>query len=173
MDPRNIGTAYTYDGLDNLTQTVSLDAGSTTHTYDAAGNLATQTDARNKKTVYTYDALNRFIKTRFADATSITYQYDAGISALGRLVKMTGPAGITQWMYDPQGRVITQTQTTGTLNQVLRYGYDASGRLAQLTYPSGKVISYGYDLAGNLTLPSSASMANPFSTASAISPMAQ
>lgn len=140
MDPRNIGTAYSYDGLDNLTQTVSLDAGSTTHTYDAAGNLITQTDARNKKTVYTYDGLNRLIKTEFSDATSITYQYDAGSNALGRLVKMTDPAGITQWTYDPQGRVITQTQTTGTLNQVLRYGYDASGRLAQLTYPSGKVI---------------------------------
>jgi RHS repeat-associated protein len=150
MDARNIGTAYSYDGLDNLTQIVSLDAGAITHTYDAAGNLITQTDARNKKTVYTYDALNRLIKTVFADATSITYQYDAGSNALGRLVKMTDPAGITQWTYDPQGRVITQTQTTGTLNQVLRYGYDVSGRLAQLIYPSGKVISYGYDLAGNL-----------------------
>ncbi len=150
IDPRGIGTAYSYDGLDNLTQTVSLDAGTSAHTYDTAGNLATQTDARNKKTVYTYDALNRLIQTRFADATRIVYQYDTGTHAIGRLIKMTDPAGITQWTYDPQGRVITQTQTTGTLNQVLRYGYDASGRVAQLTYPSGKVISYGYDLAGNL-----------------------
>ncbi len=150
MDPRTIGTAYSYDGLDNLTQTLSLDAGPSTNTHDAAGNILTRTDARGKKTTYTYDALNRLIKTLFADATSVTYQYDAGINALGRLIKMTDSADITQWTYDPQGRVITQTQTTGTLIQVLRYGYDASGRVAQLTYPSGKVISYGYDLAGNL-----------------------
>ena len=150
IDPRGIGTAYNYDGLDNLTQTLSLDTGTTTNTYDTAGNLATQTNAQGQQSIHTYDALNRLTKTLFADATSVTYQYDIGINALGRLTKMTDPAAVTQWSYNAQGRATTKTQTTGSITRTLSYAYEANGRIAQITYPSGKIISYGYDLAGNL-----------------------
>ncbi|HYD63615.1 MAG TPA: RHS repeat domain-containing protein [Noviherbaspirillum sp.] len=45
-DIRNLVTTYSIDGLGNLTQTTSPDTGSTAKTYDAAGNVASVTDAK-------------------------------------------------------------------------------------------------------------------------------
>jgi YD repeat-containing protein len=64
-DPRNLVTGYSVDGLDNAKQTVSPDTGSTSNTYDAAGNLKTATDARGKVSTYSYDALNRLTGITF------------------------------------------------------------------------------------------------------------
>lgn len=64
---RNTTTGYTYDGLDRLTQVtdptgqVSPDSGTTSRTFDAAGNVLTRTDAKGITATNTYDALDRLI----------------------------------------------------------------------------------------------------------------
>ena len=42
-------------------------------------------------------------------------------------------------------------QTAGAVTLTMTYGYDSGGRLASITYPSGKQIAYAYDAAGRVS----------------------
>lgn len=153
-DPRGLATAYTVSGLDDETLEVSPDRGSTTRTFDAAGNVKTSTDARGKTTTYTYDELGRVTKHDFTSGTDSSFEYDGGAggapNAKARLTKTIDEAAATTWTYNAQGRVASKTQVTGSNTLSVAYGYDAYGRLASITYPSGKVVTFGFDAAGRV-----------------------
>jgi RHS repeat-associated protein len=149
-DPRGLATVYRYNGLDDLTQQVSPDTGTTINTFDAAGNLKTMKDANNITATYTYDALNRLTQ-KAVSTTVINYSYDSVVSGnfgKGRLTGMTDATGSTAYTYDVFGRVIKKTHTpatnfgTGALS--VQYAYDSFGRMASITYPSGRVVNYAY-----------------------------
>lgn len=149
-DPRNLTTSYAWDGLDNPLSVTSPDTGTTNKIYDAAGNLISATDARGKTTTYSYDALNRLTQEKFADGQTITRQYDQGANGLGHLTTLLDPTGSFTWTYNQQGRPLTRQQTTNGIKLTTSYSYDAAGRLATLTYPSGKTLAYSYDAAGRM-----------------------
>jgi len=155
-DPRNLTTSYNYDGLANLNAQSSPDTGSTANTYDSAGNLLTQTDAKGQTTVYTYDALNRVTSIAFADGFRQSYGYDQGANGLGRLTFFaeTDPqAKITilhDYAYDAHGRPILENRTMNGVSYAFGYAYDAFGRLAGLSYPSGRTVAYGFDAVGRI-----------------------
>jgi YD repeat-containing protein len=156
-DPRNLATGYVVDGLGNLSQQSSPDTGSTVSSYDAAGNLLTQTDAKNQTTTYAYDALNRVTLITFHDGARQLYAYDQGQNGLGRLTAITeaNPSNeVTSqivYAYDQHGRVISETRTVAGQAYVLAYRYDSSGRLHQLTYPSGRTVDYTFDALGRIS----------------------
>ena len=150
-DPRNLITTYTYDGMGNPTVINSPDSGTTAKTYDLAGNVTSSTDARGKKTTYAYDKLNRLTKVTFADKKTIAYQYDQGANGLGRLTKMTDPSGSTTWSYNQQARVTEKQQKNGSVLLTTTYTYYASGKLANITYPSGRILTHWYDQTGRLS----------------------
>ena len=158
-DPKSLVTSYSVDGLDNPKQLVSPDTGTINSTYDAAGNLKTRTDARARVSTYSYDALNRVTGVTFSTTPTITYTYDditLGNKGKGRLTKVSNSAGMTEYVYDSQGRITQKKQTTGTgvdlKVHTLIYSYNAStGRLDSLTYPSGKLIAYSYDAQGRVS----------------------
>ena len=58
-DPSSLNTAYSYNGFGDLLELGSPDTGATTSTYDAAGRLATRTDARNITATYGYDPISQ------------------------------------------------------------------------------------------------------------------
>ena len=87
---------------------------------------------------------------------------------------ITQPLGqVTQWTYDPQGRLLRTTRAAATPDQAvaacqydgsgnlvtvtnaatntMRLTYDAWGRLIGMTNAAGQVTAYGYDLLGNVT----------------------
>ena len=150
-DPRGLVTGYAWDGLDDQTAVASPDSGATARTFDAAGNLATSTDARGLTTTYTYDALNRPISAAYADGKVVTWHYDQGSNGIGHLTRMTDRSGSTLWTYDRHGRVLTKKQTTAGHTFTTAMSYDAAGRLATLTYPSGAAVTLSYDDAGRIS----------------------
>jgi RHS repeat-associated protein len=150
-DPRNLLTAYKWDGLDDQTAIASPDTGVTSNTFDAAGNVASSTDARGNTTTYSYDALNRVTKATFADGTSTVWKYDQGANGIGRLTKIKDVTGSTVYSYDVNGHVTQKIQTVGAVALTMTYGHDAGGRLASITYPSGKQVVYAYDAAGRVS----------------------
>lgn len=154
-DPRNLSTIYTVDGLGNRLGLNSPDTGTTNRTYDSAGNVLTSTDARGKVTTYSYDVLNRVTNIAYASGVPTSFEYDGGPSgaanAIGHLTKMTDESGQTSYSYDPLGRVLTKSQTTGAVNSTVNYSYDSSGRLIALTYPSGSRINYIYNAIGQVS----------------------
>jgi RHS repeat-associated protein len=163
-DARALITQYPRNGLGDATRLISPDTGTASHTYDAAGNLTARTDSRSVRSSYTYDALNRptSVVHSKSGATSEahTWVYDqtgAGYAhGVGRLTSTTHPAGSTQYQYDAQGRLTSDTQrihaATGAnavqIERTVSYTYDARGNITSLTYPSGRRLSIGYDAAG-------------------------
>ncbi|MCY0913329.1 RHS repeat-associated core domain-containing protein [Massilia antarctica] len=158
-DPRNLETRYGVDGLGNRSELGSPDTGLTKSTYDAAGNLKTRIDGRGKTNTYFYDALNRLTRIDYTGSVSSTFEYDGGATptpnAAGKMTRMTDESGNTTFTYDTFGRLATKTQNTigGGYNNThkLAYDYDASGRLASVTYPSGNRVNYGYNDVGQVT----------------------
>ena len=159
-DPRNLVTQTPRNGLGDTKQLISPDTGTANLTYDAAGNLKTGTDSRGVLGTYSYDALNRLTALVYAQSgqTTLSYgwSYDqtgAGFSnGVDRLTSTTHPAGSTQYTYDPQGRLLTDTQrvnaatgaNTAQISTVVSYAYDAGGNITSITYPSGRKLSVTY-----------------------------
>lgn len=153
-DPKSLTTSYTYDALGRLTQQVSPDSGTTGFVYDDADNRLSQTDARGITATYVYDALNRPLSVTYPNAAeNVTYIYDTTNAvcqsgenyAIGRLSKMTDQSGDTEYCYDRFGNVARKAQTIGGQLRVVRYGYDQSNKLANLTYPDGTQVDYVRD----------------------------
>ena len=64
---------------------------------------------------------------------------------------MTDSSGQTRWTYDQHGHVLTKAQTTAGKTFTTAMSYDAAGRLATLTYPSGAAVTVSYDAAGRVS----------------------
>ncbi|MEW5956352.1 MAG: PKD domain-containing protein [Chloroflexota bacterium] len=198
-------TTYHYDGRDQLRQVEQLDDGGAalartmvittnslgqktamddpdmgvwSYTYDANGNLASQTDALGQVITYTYDALNRLAGKSYADGSAAaTYLYDEGSYGRGRRTGMADASGRTAWVYDALGRVLTETKTVAASGAMTRtfatgYGYDPLGRLQTMTYPDGEVITTTYN-AQNLVASLSSSLGDTYLSSAAYTPLDQ
>jgi YD repeat-containing protein len=156
-DPRLIQTSYTIDGLGNRTAVSSADAGAQSYTPDEAGNIKTAKDAKLQTTGYTYDELNRVKTVSFHDSSKQVYEYDTAANGKGKLAKITekDTAGTVVSTldvgYDSLGRVNKQTRALAGQSLVTQYGYDASGRLETVTYPSTRKVTYSYDASGRVS----------------------
>lgn len=110
---------YVYDGVSAYTNRLGL---GTTNAYDAAGNLASITDARRNTTSYAYDRLKRMISTVNALDETTSKTYDPA----GRVTSITDCFGLRATnTYNANGRLIRSVQMGGIINE---YGYDAAGR---------------------------------------------
>src|SRR5690606_18499624 len=113
IDPKGLETGYTYNAFGDLLQLDSPDTGTTTYTYDSAGNRTGQVDARGQASSYAYDALNRLTGISYAGAAdqNVAYVYDTvqpacdtgETYAIGRLSAMADASGSTQYCYDRFG----------------------------------------------------------------------
>ncbi|MCM5681571.1 type IV secretion protein Rhs [Schlegelella sp. S2-27] len=179
-DPRSLVTQYPRTGLGEATQLISPDTGTTGYTYDAAGNLKTATDARGVTATYSYDALNRLTQIVYSqsghNSRSFGWTYDQSGTdfghGIGRLTTASFPAGTTRYRYDEFGRIVQHTQALLPANgansvQITHstaYGYDSTGRLSHLVYPSGRQLSYSYtqgQLTGLSLAPTAGASAQP------------
>ena len=142
--------------MGNLNQTSSPDTGSSTASYDPAGNLLTKTDAKGQVSTYSYDALNRLSAINYSGGTAaalnVSYQYDQGINGIGHLTQITDHTGTTQYSYDQHGRLTGEAKQSpgSSLSYTTAYTYDAQGHLASLTYPSGRSVNYSLDSMGRI-----------------------
>ena len=158
-DPSGLNTTYSYDGLSDAKGQVSPDTGSTSRTFDAAGDNLTQTDAKGITATSTYDALNRRITTSYpVTSLDVTYKYDEANSTtgcsssdpIGRLTRIIESAVTTVFCYDQRGNVIEKAQTIGSTKDTTGYSVSAAGRLTGIVYPSGTLATYTRDGDGRI-----------------------
>ncbi len=158
-DPKGLKTSYVRNAFGEVVTQNSPDTGQTSFTYDAAGNVATRTDARGVTARYAYDALGRTTGVTFGDPTAdIQYIYDQPSTfcaegeraGAGRLASMIDSSGRTDYCYSAMGDLVRRVQAVEGQALMLRYAYDAFGRLQSMTYPDGSLVDYGYDALGQV-----------------------
>lgn len=152
-------TAYTYDALGNvLTQTETDTTGNASngqirtwsYTYNANSQMTAMTDPRGQVWQYGYDAQGN----RFSSTNPLSHLSISSFDGAGRMLTETAPNGlVTSYQYDPRGRVTRITlgsNLAAAQQQVTNYTYRASGQIATASLPNGHAISYTYDAAQRL-----------------------
>jgi RHS repeat-associated protein len=133
-------TTYTYnDPLWRLTNATRPDGGSTSITYNTGTslpwNIAATTvidsGGQNNTVTSTLDGLGRTVQTtRSTDGSTVSAVYNA----LGQIYTVSAPYigasnGVTTYLYDPLGRVVSQTDPA---NNAVTYSY--TGRATETQY---------------------------------------
>lgn len=172
--PEQRMTTYVYDLLNRQTQEIGQTFTSfnpitqanvsviptRTKTYDARGNVTSETDANNNKTIYYYDSLDRRIGSVTTDGVYTKWTYDAVGNKIGQTIyanKVSNPTvgsipavtldapndRTTIYRYDSVGR-LTETEiqniTFGSVNAANQY-IVSTGSIKTLT---------SYDALGNV-----------------------
>ncbi|MBC9004942.1 RHS repeat domain-containing protein, partial [Micromonospora aurantiaca (nom. illeg.)] len=157
--------SYAYDLLGRQTSRVDPDAGTTTSTYDDAGQLITTTDSRGEVLARVYDPLSPLEELR-DDTTSgalrASYVYDT--LAKGQLTSSTRHVGTKTYtttitgytaLYAPTGTTVTIPAAEGALagTYTTEATYNPDGSLATTTPPTAgglpaETLTYSYNDAG-------------------------
>ena len=129
--PAMITTTYSYNQLQETTQTTETSGGTTRTTttgYDPAGRQTSTATA----------------VTGLPNSTAlptVTYGYDAATGLPTTTTPTTGEGGPINVGYDAWGRQKSYTTSTGTTTST----YDTAGELASTSTPDGTTTSYTYD----------------------------
>ena len=132
-----VTTPYVTNDLNEYTE-----IGSAALSYDANGNLISQTGATGT-TTYTYNDLNRLTGVTVASG-STSYQYDA----IGNLSTTTVNGQTTQYVVDPTdlGNIVGEYTGSGNLIDDFTYGLG----LTSLVNSSGQASYYDTDASGSV-----------------------
>ena len=134
---------FTYDAGSQLTSLATAGVGHIQYGYDAAGNVASITDATGTTTMI-YDKLGRRTALTQPGGLSMGYTY----TPAGRLATLIYPGShVVTHQYDKAGRLARLTDWTGRSTS---FDYDLSGRLTRVLLPNGTRSDYGYDSAGRM-----------------------
>lgn len=119
----------------------------TKYSYDAKGNLLSQTLPNGLLTNYSYDSNNNLLDENITlnDGTTLSTQYVYNVNNTLKS-KTLANGETTQYEYNSDNQII---KITSPSNYVTTYTYK-KGRLSTVTYPKGNSIVYGYDEAGRL-----------------------
>ncbi len=149
-DPNSLVTVDYYNALDQMMKETQPSSGTTTHTYDPAGNLLTTTTPAGTAT-YGYDDDNRVTSITYSGAASgystssnVTYTYNDD----GLRTQMTDGTGTTSYTYDTLDEL---TSTENGASATVGYTYENDGNVASITYPNSSVVHRTYNGAGELS----------------------
>ncbi|MDY0078483.1 MAG: SpvB/TcaC N-terminal domain-containing protein, partial [Bacteroidales bacterium] len=150
-------TEITYDEAGNQQSIIDPDAGTINYTYNAFGELISQTDANGNHTEMTYEDGRLDSKTLSNQQETTTYDYDYYLSStqngFGQLMEERRDNGTSiAYTYDALGRISEKTET---INQnIFTFGYNynpSNGMLETYTYPSGFKLKYVYNQRGDMS----------------------
>lgn len=165
---------YQYDALGQLIEARNQSA-STQFTWDAVGNLLTETTAQGAEPqalVHTYDLLGNRTATRLPDGRTLQFLHygsghlhqinldgrvisDIERDALHRETQRTQGALQTRREFDALGRVIGEATNrlrgkTAVFERTRNYRYDSAGQLTHITDSRKGTTQYGYDRIGRI-----------------------
>ena len=149
---------FNYNSSDQLQSTSFPETGNTIYTYNAAGQVATKTDAKGQVITYIYDNLNRPSQVKYGATVVRTYNYEEadwgtqvgwhGFPA-GRLTSVSYTSGGAvfeeQYQYDRAGSLLAKVIVTPWGNATAGFVLDAQGRQSEVKYPSGTRYQTVYD----------------------------
>ncbi len=159
---------WRHDAFGQLREMSDPDFGVAYYTYNAFGDMITQTDARALTTNLSYDRLGR-ISTKLLPAGEglVSYTYDSygsNENTIGRLALIEDSVQSKEFSYDELGRVkreIREIENIGVtaldVPYITEYRYDHLGRVKSVDYPEHPTsnhkirVCYDYGTAGYVT----------------------
>lgn len=157
-----------YSNLDEVTQIrTSEDKVLESYSYDALGNILSQTDAKGNTERIEYDDLGRTISTenRRGFTTSFDLDRNGQVASInlpnngeiineydrrGNVVKQTDAEGnVTEYSYDLNNRLVKGVLPGETAQH---YEYSPDGLLLKKTAGDGGVVTHSYDELGQLSV---------------------
>ncbi len=136
--------SWTYDELGNRITWTNRRSRSIGYAYDPSGRIISKNYADGSQVTYSYDHHGN--PTNAADAAgSITLEFNDK----DQLIKISYPGGkFLMFTYDASGR---RASSVDQLGHLLTYGYNAAGQLESMMNGLGQtVVRYEYDAAGRL-----------------------
>jgi RHS repeat-associated protein len=144
-DANAVTTSFGYDDLGRLTTRLVSGTATETNTYSARG-LVAYVNPLGITNAYDYDALGRKVAETNGNLEVTQFSFSA---ASDLLTLVDGRGKQTSWGYDQFGQVTNKVDHNDIA--ILRYQYDAGGRLTN-RWSKGKAnTAYAYDPVGNLT----------------------
>ncbi|MDR1682140.1 MAG: hypothetical protein LBS25_01955 [Candidatus Symbiothrix sp.] len=114
------------------------------YSYNAYGQLTSQTNARNQTTSYLYDAAGRITQETSPERT-LTYQYVPSGNGIGQLQTITQGATVIQsHAYTPKGQLASVTENVANSNYATSYTYNSNGQVTEKQTPSDLRVGYQY-----------------------------
>ncbi len=180
-DPMGLTTTFQYDTKGNLEQIeqpeVDSQTPTTLFTYNTRGQILTKTDAEGRVTRNTYDSATADLLSTIVDDGGLNLTTQFGYNPVGNVTSESDPMGrttaydyddmrrriqeispapfnyITEYDYDPDGRVIETRQQTGIGGdpwQTTTITYTFSGKEDIITDTEGDTLTHQYDDADRL-----------------------
>ena len=143
-DANGVAVTNAYDALNELVQSTRMDGQSEAFGYSAQG-LVAYTNRDGRVTLYGRDAAGRLTSVTNANLEVNLWTYDS----LDHPLTLTdGLQHVRTWQYNEYGWLTSQLDGNG--DNVVRYAYDANGRVTSRWTPAKGATGYGYDAVGNL-----------------------
>jgi RHS repeat-associated protein len=151
--------APVYDGNDNIVTAYAPNGAATNNTYNADDELVTKVTPADTSTspapttTYTYDANGNMASQTAPDgnvpgAAAGSYTTNFGYDAINEQTSATDALGnVTSFGYDDVGNKISATDPN---NNKTQFAFDLSHRLIQTTDAAGNTAKTAYDLDGNV-----------------------
>lgn len=173
VDAEGFNWLYAYDGNGNITDITDALGGhyvmaygprnerileknqdnfQWTYHYDKLLRPDQQTDPNGTVRTITYDDGGRIDYVDFSTGRQDNHTYDVNnnLTDLSR-TKSGQPPVSSHFIYDAMDRAAEYQELTFSINNAVKYGYDALGRVTSLTYPDNKILAQSYDALGQLT----------------------
>lgn len=157
-----VRTQLIYDDYGRKTTSIDVDKGTWRYTYNAFGELLSQTNANSQSTFFYYDALGRQVRRTEPEGTSCWVYGTKATNNAGLLVaekrydtivndcSAAGAVHQKTTNYDELGRLKSTTTTIGASSYTSSVNYDSLGRVGEQSYPENLLTivnhynTYGY-----------------------------
>jgi RHS repeat-associated protein len=161
---------FAYDALGRLTQAINADA-TVSLSYDALGQLITESTEASRTTSllrHAYDELGNRVQTTLPDGRVLNSLFygsghlhqinldgelvtDIERDLAHRMISRTQGALVSQFQYDPVGRLLSQVAGEGANTVIARkYEYDHVGNLVSIDDQRNGITRYSYDPIGRI-----------------------
>ena len=148
----NLTRTFTYDSHQYVHSETDPEIGTTVYGRDAMGNMISKQVGTQKATTSTFDADNRLKTTTYTDvsgnAQTITQTYDPD----GHVLTKTNTGNANNWVYsyDANGNILSKVLTVGTHKTAFATTYDGYDHVATRTLPNGLGLTYGVNPLGQI-----------------------
>jgi len=146
-------TTYTYDAAGNYATDLVDPLGNWTDlTYDAAGNVTEVNDPKGQITRFSYDALDNLTSVTDALGKVSRYEYDpVSLQVTYRDARSASSIDNTYRTSFAYNEINQPVSVTDALGRKIINAYDDSANLTSITYPDGRKALFSYDAANRLS----------------------